>query len=228
VATSQSQGKHRKASSTAPGVTVNATGMKLDLLAELLPQLARAVGPLYELVLHEKKGKKVRIKAISNNHISNRTTGGPMARIFYEGKEISEPQEALYNYPGITEDRKRLRCSSIPIRHEDDVIGYLCVNFLIHDLQSASDVLAGLLATEVDAQQVREFVPKSADIFDSIVEKAIRERGRPAESLTRPEKLELMRTLRARGALNVRGAIRRIAARLGLSRTAVYNYLRQS
>jgi predicted transcriptional regulator YheO len=84
------------------------------------------------------------------------------------------------------------------------------------------------LATEVDAQQVREFVPKSADIFDSIVEKAIRERGRPAESLTRQEKLELMRTLRARGALNVRGAIRRIAARLGLSRTAVYNYLRQS
>jgi predicted transcriptional regulator YheO len=197
-------------------------------VAELVPQLARAIGPLYEVVLHEKKGRSVRIRAIANSHISGRAVGGPMAQIFHRGKEVVNPAEALYNYPGMTEDKKRLRCSSIPIWHDDEIIGYLCINFVVHDLLGARDVLSGLIATETEDQDITEYVPKDRDILDSIVEKAISERGRPAEALTRPEKLALMRNLKAAGALRVRGAIPRIAERLGVSRTAVYNYLKHA
>lgn len=200
---------------------------RIEFLADLLPQLARAIGPLCELVLHERTNGELRVKAIANNHISHRTVGGPPGVIIHNGKEIHDPQDALFNYTGLTEDRKRLRCSLIPIRCDGEVIGAICVNFLVHDLQNASDALGALLQVEAGSSQVQEFVPANGDILEGIVELALRERGRPAHALTKPERLELIAILRARGALSVRGAIGRIADRLGLSRTAVYNYLRE-
>ena len=221
-------GRRHKGNGRNPGrASREVASPRIEMLAELLPQLARAIGPLCELVLHEKSDGALRIRAIANNHISHRTVGGPAGVIVYEGREIDDPQEPIFNYSGLTEDRKRLRCSVIPIRAEGEVIGAICVNFLVHDLQNAADALGALLATELGTHQAHAFVPTSGNILDAIVESALRERGRPPGSLTRQERLDLIATLRARGALNVRGAIGRIAFRLGISRTAVYNYLKE-
>lgn len=200
---------------------------KLALLEELLPQIARAVGPICEIVLHEPAEDQWRIRAIANGHISNRKAGGPMGRIYIDGEELHRFDRPTFNYPGRTHDGKSLRCSLLPVQHDNETIGLVCVNFLTHDLLIARETIGALLRTEPQTANVSEYVPSEPDLFEDIVQECISGRGRSAELLTREERLALLGELKTRGALSLRGAVDRLAVRLGTSRTTIYNDLKE-
>lgn len=207
--------------------SVAAAEAKLAFLDALLPQIARAIGPVCEIVLHEIAAENVTIRTIANGHISNRRPGGPMGRIFVADQEVDRFGEAIFNYTGRTQDGKSLRCSLIPVQHQGETIGLICVNFLTSDLAVARDAIAALLRVEPQAESVSEYVPGEPDLFEQILQNCVHERGRPLQRLSRDERLVLLTDLKARGALRVRGAADRLAACLGISRTTIYNDLRE-
>lgn len=212
--------------SGADGASDHAAEIKLAVLEDLLPQIARAIGPICELVLHDSRDGSPKIRAIANSHISNRKVGGPMGRIFVDGSEIENFDQPIFNYMGRTQDGKTLRCSLIPVHHEGRVIGLICVNFLIHDLAIARDAISALLRMEGQTDNVSEYVPSQLDLFEEILQECLSQRGRSAELLSREDRLSLMGELKSRGALSVRGAVGRLSRRLGMSRTTVYNDLK--
>lgn len=199
---------------------------KLSLLDELVPYLARAIGPNCEVVLHDNRWARPTIRAIGNSYITKRKVGDLMTRTILGGVEVRDESHPIFNYAARTPDHKQLRVSLLPITHGGIVIAYVSVNYLIQDLMLARQALALLAKTEPHGRVVERYLSTS-DVIGSLIEESLNDRGRPAHLLTRTERIDLLRRLKERGALNMRGAVEQIASSLNVTRAAVYNYLQE-
>lgn len=109
--------------------------------------LGRALGPDYEIALHDLSDKNHSIIAIANNHISGRTIGAPLTnaalRIIAD-KSYHDTNYRLH-HKGMSQKGKILRSSTFFIknRHEN-LIGLLCINFDDSRYTELSDHLLGL------------------------------------------------------------------------------------
>jgi predicted transcriptional regulator YheO len=199
---------------------------KLSLLAELVPLLARAIGPNCEVVLHDNRWTRPTIRAIGNNHVTKRKAGDLITRTIVGGVEVRDQLQPIFNYPAKTPDNKQLRVSLLPIVHRGRVIAYISVNYLIQDLMLARQALALLTKTEAHGRVYERYL-STRDVIGNMIEESRNDWGRPAHLLTRTERIELLRRLRERGALNMRGAVEQIASSLNVSRAAIYNDLQE-
>jgi predicted transcriptional regulator YheO len=199
---------------------------KLLLLETLVPQLAQAIGPHCEVVLHDNRPAQPTVRAIGNGHVSGRRVGDLMTRTVVDGTELRDRTEPLFNYAARSPDNKRVRVSLLPVVHEGSVIAYVAVNFSVEDLELARRAIDLLTATAADGRVVEQF-QSAGEVVGSLLDEGLRHRGRTTHRLSRAERIELLRWLKERGALHMRGAVEQIATRLGISRAAVYNYLRE-
>jgi predicted transcriptional regulator YheO len=115
--------------------------------------------------------------------------------------------------------------SLIPIIDAERVIGYLAINFMVGDLAIAQQAISVLIRAEKREEAIHEQFLSPHDIVERTIEEFLHRLGRPAVLLNKAERMDLMRLLRERGALRMRGAVEEVAARIGVSRAAVYNYI---
>jgi len=198
--------------------------MKMALLEELVPQLARAIAPGCEVVLHDARTRPATIRAIGNAHVTGRGVGDFMTLIAIDDVEEATVTEPLYNYISPTPSGARARVSVLPIRHEGEIIGWIAVNFLVEDLLTAQQAISFLVQSEHPGQRIREtFLANRspAAAFDECLGAF----GRAASQLGRAERIALVGQLRERGVFALRGAVDDVAQRMGVSRTTIYNYL---
>ena len=75
--------------------------------------LGKALGPDYEVVLHDLSSKDLAITAIANGHISGRKAGGPLtdAALRMLSSRAYETDDYLCNYKGIAQNGHVLRSS---------------------------------------------------------------------------------------------------------------------
>lgn len=198
---------------------------KLRFASELVPQLARAIGPLCEVALHENTSTPPTIRAIGNNHISGRSRGDLMTRIDIDGKDVTHGDKPLFNYVSILPDGRKIRVSLIPLTDEGEVIGYIAVNFLIHDLEVAMQALSVLATPEPRHEAIKEKFLSPKQVIVEAAKEYVRMVGRPIALLDKRERIEFLKQLKDRGVFRMRGAIGSVAALLGVSRTAIYDYL---
>ncbi|MFN4140461.1 transcriptional regulator [Aestuariivirga sp.] len=198
---------------------------KLDLLAELVPLLARAVGPLCEVVLHQNTTSPPTIRAIGNGHITNRAIGDLMTQIFVDGHDDTRRADALFNYMSTMPDGRQIRVSLIPVRHGRQVIGYIAVNFLVHDLEMAVQALSMLSKPEPHDFAITENFTSPRQVIVQTATEYLRLKGRTLALLSTKERRSLVKHLKARGIFQMRRAVDEVAGLLGISRAAVYNYL---
>lgn len=198
----------------------------LDLLAQLVPQIARSIGPNCEVVLHDNRTPPPRILAIGNGHVTQRGAGDLMTQISIADTEMHDSREPLFNYESVTPQGTQLRVSTLPVRVDGVTAAYLSINFATSDLIMAQNALAQLTRTEPHAKQIHEtFLPSSLQMHE-VIERAMQDFARPGHLLTRQERIALMHRLNSQGVLRLRGAVRDIATRLRISRAAVYGYLK--
>jgi predicted transcriptional regulator YheO len=201
---------------------------KLALLEDLVPKLARAIAPVCEVVLHQNTSQPPTIRAIGNGHITGRSAGDLMTLVVIDGQDMRDLSTPLYNYVSTMPDGRRIRVSAIPIMHEGAVIGYLGVNFLVHDFEMAQQALSLLIKTEPHSEVIEEKFLSPREVIASSIEEQLIAFGRPAAVLKKAERIELVHRLRERGLFGMRGAADQIASLLGVSRAAIYNYLNSS
>jgi D-arginine utilization repressor len=214
--------KTRKKRSPKGGFSAAA---KLALLRDLVPKIARAIAPVCEAVLHENTSQPPTIGAIGNGHITGRVVGDLMTQVFIDGEDMRDRSTPLFNYRSILPDGRRIRVSLIPIIHDDKVIAYLGINFLTHDLEIAQQALSVLIQTEPHPESIEEKFLWPHDIIQKSIDEYLQISGRPIAMLGKRERVELIRRLRDRGVFGMRGATDEVASILGVSRTAIYNYL---
>ena len=104
---------------------------RLEPYRTLVSFLGEALGPDYEVVLHDLTSEEGTIAAIVNNNISGRTEGAPLSNMalrFIHGK-VYEKQPYVAGYQGASQARGRLRSSTMFIKDGSELIGMLCMNF---------------------------------------------------------------------------------------------------
>lgn len=197
----------------------------------LVDFLAEVLGSDTEVVLHDVEDMERSVVAIRNGHISGRRIGSPatnvVLKIIKEGK--ASKIEFLANYRGLAADGRALRSSTF-LLHDDhrDLIGILCINIDTRKFEQFRDYLDNFIqlrAEKGDNATVERFPGSVEELaFDSI-ETIVSEAGVSPQRMSQDEKIMIVRRLNEGGVFLLKGAISRVAARLGVSEPTVYRYL---
>lgn len=203
--------------------------------------LGAALGPDYEVALHDLTDKNQSIIAIANGYISGREVGAPLTNMALSvlKDESYEWQDYRLHYSGLSAAGNALRSSTMFIKEDGKLIGMLCINFDDSRFQSfAQQVLT--LCHPNQFVQAQDQPPEGADLprpetfrnsTDAVTQDAIaHELGRlgvPADRLTSEERLQVISALEASGIFLLKGAVKDVAASLGCSQASVYRYLSQ-
>lgn len=211
---------------------------RLEPYRTLVSFLGEALGPDYEVVLHDLTSEEGTIAAIVNNNISGRTEGAPLSNMalrFIHGK-VYEKQPYVAGYQGASQAKGRLRSSTMFIKDGSELIGMLCINF---DAAKYSRMAQELLALCGAHQEpgpsvgVENFVSSLPDAVQAAITDVTGTAGlppdrltmEPPDRLTMDEKIRIVEDLQQAGIFYMKGAVSEVAAQLGSSEATIYRYL---
>ncbi|WP_236794179.1 transcriptional regulator [Amycolatopsis sp. GM8] len=197
----------------------------LDALKDLVPGLAATFGRSCEVVLHDYRLGERSVVTVAGE-VTGRHAGGATSEIGLRMLARGDEASAELNYVTRTQSGRTVKSSTLPLRDADGhVFGALCVNLDVTALRQVGDLLSDLAGLAPATVPATTF----ADDFDEVVDAVVRAEelalAKPVDSLTRQERLRLLKNLDERGVFAVRGAAPRIAARLGISRASLYTDL---
>ena len=216
---------------------------RLEPYRTLVSFLGEALGPDYEVVLHDLTSEEGTIAAIVNNNISGRTEGAPLSNMalrFIHGK-VYEKQPYVAGYQGASQAKGRLRSSTMFIKDGSELIGMLCINF---DAAKYSRMAQELLALCGAHQEpgptlgVENFVSSLPDAVQAAITDVtgvytgvqnvdidVTGSALPPDRLTMDEKVRIVEDLQQAGIFYMKGAVSEVAAQLGSSEATIYRYL---
>ncbi len=214
---------------------VKRTHMTRDEAFELLDRLAQGIalmnGPSCETLVQEIVGKTFHTLSIYNGHVSGRQVGSTLS--VYGSDTIADDDDTSFDpFMDIncdsahTKDGRRIKSSTWLIRGKNYVMG-LGINSDVTELARAADLLAGMAEVGGELRESLYSSPAVSEDADSLVEECLRNLGKPAESLSKTEKVELVRMLNERGFFDYQRSAPALAKRLGISKSTVYNYLKE-
>ena len=197
--------------------------------------LGEALGPDYEVVLHDLTSEDGTIVAIVNNHISGRTEGAPLSNMAlrFIQERMYEKQDYLAGYQGASQAKGRLRSSTMFIKDGSELIGMLCVNKELAAAQELHLALRALLdrfnlsAPPEDSPSEDLSSPLESVMHSRIAEIISREGTAPAH-MSMQEKIRVVHKLDADGILMMKGAVAEIADQLSVSVPTIYRYLNKT
>ena len=221
----------------------------LDSYKILVDFLGKALGPDYEIVLHDITAEHSQIVAIANSHISDRAVGSPTtdAALQTLATGSSKTNDYLFDYPVETGDGRTLRASTLFIKdREGNPVGLLGINFddsrykelsekLLHTLHPEA-FLKTLPPRERPAGEpdVRREKPDSltegfsidtASLMQKMLDSVTASLSMPVDRLNQSEKKDIVQKLQERGMFQLKGGISFVAKHLSCSPATVYRYL---
>ncbi|WP_394620648.1 transcriptional regulator [Lentzea sp. JNUCC 0626] len=196
-------------------------------LAPVVEAIAATFGRSCEVVLHDYRDQERSVVAVAGS-VTGRQAGDAMSEIGLRVLAAGDDARTEVGYVTRAQDGRVLRCTTVPLRDGDGtLIGALCINIDVSAINRATGVLADLLGLAPQEKPVAStnFSGDLDQVVDSLIERAERAHAVPVASLGREERLRLVRELNDAGVFALRGAPGRVAQRLGISRTGLYNDL---
>ena len=217
------------------------TNSLLRQYVKLTEFLGAALGPDYEVALHDLTDKNRSIIAIVNGYISGREIGAPLTNMALSvlKDESYEWQDYRLHYSGVSAAGNTLRSSTMFIKEDGKLIGMLCINFDDSRYQAfARQVLTlchpnqyfrALTQPEEEGNPSRPetFRNSTEAVAQDAIAHELERLGVPAERLTSEERLQIIAALEESGLFLLKGAVKDVAAGLGCSQASVYRYLSQ-
>jgi predicted transcriptional regulator YheO len=201
-----------------------------ELLLREAEKIAQAIGRMFpglcEVVLHDLRDPAHAVRAIEGG-LSGRAVGDPATELGLA--RIADPgfPDVLQNYPNRFPDGRPAKSTSIGLRNGDgEYVAALCLNLDVSLLGSAAHALTRLTRTDDPAPLAETLHARTGDELRALVEDYAAERGHTPLTLPTAGKKDLVRSLKARGFLELKNAVPALTELLGISRASVYNYLR--
>ena len=209
--------------------------------------LGHALGPDYEVALHDLTEQDGSIIAIANNHVSGRQIGAPMTGValgILKDKGYESEDYRLHGY-GVTINGKTLRSSTLFIKQDEKLIGMLCINFDDTRYRAVNDYLMGLCHPDPFVSSIlklpglpgeenhasRPIPEKFNDSIESVVRDGINRElehlKKAAEELTMEERMEVIAQLERSGIFQLKGSVKTAAVMLSCSQASMYRYISQ-
>lgn len=197
--------------------------------------LAGAFGKNCEVVLHDFSNLDKSIVKIANGHITGRDIGGPITdmglRLFEEIKGNNQ-NIAVIGYRTKTKDGRELRSTTIFIKDEDGTAaGCLCINIDLTPYLSTKSLLDQMCETEShhvadwENDSPEKFATDVDSLIGQLIERAMFNIKKPAASLSKEDKLQVLRDLKQSGFFLIKGSVKRLSKELGVSLPTIYKYL---
>lgn len=211
--------------------------------------LGHALGPDYEVALHDLTDKNRSIIAIANNHVSGREVGAPLTNVALKilMDKSYETQDYRLHYCGVSAAGKTLRSSTLFIKQNGRLIGMLCINFDDSRYQAASESILRLChpdnfvqdhctpAQSASCAEAVQAVPATTESFHNSIDavagdavgRELARLGVTADRLTPDERIQIISSLETGGIFLLKGAVKDVADALHCSQASVYRYLSQ-
>lgn len=203
--------------------------------------LGAALGPDYEVALHDLTDKNRSIIAIANGYISGREVGAPLTNMALSvlKDESYEWQDYRLHYSGVSAAGNVLRSSTMFIKEDGKLIGMLCVNFDDSRYRAFAQQVLSLCHPNpfFQAQERPEeegpvprpetFRNSTEAVAQDAIAHELERLGVPADRLTSEERLQVIAALEESGIFLLKGAVKDVAAGLCCSQASVYRYLSQ-
>ncbi len=199
--------------------------------------IAAINGKKCEVLIHDVSDLNHSICYIVNNHITNRSVGGPITNYALELLQKKEylNKDSVTNYTGTTRDGKRiLRSSTYFIKDDEgEVLGLLCVNLDITDMLRAQEAIGEILNVNSTKRSEASPVSDQSEHFDGSVEEIVQDiidsvildSGLKLVDSTIAEKRTLIGEMEAKGVFKLKGTVNTVAHALGVSTQTIYRYL---
>ena len=134
----------------------NVPNTLLQQYVKLTEFLGQALGPDYEVALHDMTDRNRSIIAIANNHVSGREIGAPLTNVALSilRDKSYETSDYRLHYYGVSINGKDLRSSTMFIKQNGRLIGMLCINFDDSRYRALSNQLMGLCHPDIFVEDV--------------------------------------------------------------------------
>jgi predicted transcriptional regulator YheO len=201
-------------------------------LTPVIDGIVATFGSSCEVVLHDYRDQEHSVVAVAGS-VTGRAKGDAMSEIGLRVLAAGADARNEVGYVTRAQDGRLLKCTTLPLRDVDGtLIGALCINIDLSAIKRATGVLSDLLGLsaleeETSPAPTTDFSGDLDQVVESLIERAERAHAVPVAALGRDERLRLVRSLNETGVFALRGAPGRIAKRLGISRTGLYNDLAQ-
>lgn len=202
----------------------------IDFIKSIMKSITSQFGERCEVVYHDlTKDYDKTIIAIENGHITGRSIGDCGTNMGLEILKGTEDKRDIYTYLSKTKNGKTLRSTSLYLRDDNGkVIGSLCINFDITDLQLLSSSLTSFLNPINDEKSMKEdFSNDINDILDNLINESIEYVGKPTAHMHKEDKIKAIKYLNERGAFLVKKAGDKVCNQFGVSKYTLYNYLEE-
>lgn len=202
--------------------------------------IADFLGPNCEVVLHDILDLEHSIIKIRNGHITGRKVGNPMTDVGFEMiRKAVDGLVILGNYNPRTKDGRLLKSNAINIKNpRGKHVGIICINFDISQISQLQQIFDQVSKTMQEFAYAKEepkiktkeehFEHDMWTIIQEMIDKVIKEKGKPADLFTKEKRQEVINSLDEKGVFFVKGAIHLVANALGISPPTIYRYLEES
>ena len=200
----------------------------IESLKIVVDGIAGTFGPRCEVVLHDLSNLDRSIVKIANGHVTGRSVGGSITD---QGlKDLRKgTHDLILNYRSVTSQGRPLKSTTIVFRDgRGKPTAAICINLDITDILAFKNQIQDMfgVAEAVQNEEQRETFEKDVgSTLDKMASKAIGGIGKQIQSLSKDERMDIVRDLDTQGFFLIKGAIKILASKLKLSKFTIYNYL---
>ncbi|KYZ78132.1 DNA-binding protein [Anaerosporomusa subterranea] len=193
--------------------------------------IAKTFGNDCEVVIHDLEVPQNSVVYTLNNHVTGRQVGQSFDHLVTQvllSQNFSNDCSANYYFH--TEDGRLIKSSTVLLRDvAKKVVGALCVNLDTTQITSNIHWLTAMLPGYSPNNHVG--VPEASqneiehitEIVDDLIEKIIG--NKDIAELKREEKIDMIRFMEQKGVFLIKGAIDKVAIKMGISKVTVYSYI---
>ena len=202
------------------------TNKKLKTYIPIANLIAKTFGKNCEVVIHDLSIPQNSVVYTVNNHVTGREVGQSFEHLVKDvllSKKFDSDYTA--NYITIAKDGRKIKSSTALIRDsEDKVIGALCINYDLENLNHIKFFLDEFMTAEQEKIETTvEPFDNVMEIVDDLIDTIIG--NHKIEHLKRKDKIELIYFMDKKGLFLIKGAIEKVAEKLNISKVTVYSYL---
>ncbi len=200
----------------------------IEALKIMVDGIAGTFGPRCEVVLHDLSNLDRSIVKIANGHVTGRSVGGSITD---QGlKDLKRgTRDLILNYPSTTADGRPLKSTSIIFRDASgSPAAAICINLDITDVLTFNSMIQDIFGVAEAVQeegQTETFEKDVTSTLDKMADTAISKIGKQLQSLSKDERIIIVRELDNQGFFLIKGAMKILTSKLKVSKFTIYNYL---
>jgi len=215
---------------SAGGTTQDFLRVEHQAVFSALKEVAQSIAALFpgmcEIVVHDLIDMDHSAVFIAGN-VTGRKIGSPMTDAGVKALRDGH-LEKLQGYVTHTKDGRILRCSAPFIKDsQGNYFAAMAINVDVSVLAAFQNLVSGIFPL-VEQPVDESFSNDLDEVITQKVTLAAAKLGTPVRGMDKQEKLKLVSILDQEGVFNWRNAVPKVAELLGVTRSTIYNYIKEA